>query len=252
MLWVSVFRAFKEMGQLYNARKTPSTRRAAEWVNFYAWFRDFFGHPPKKRTPIPLADLALRRADPGAPWPYPPLVPFFALSAKRPPAQDMELIPLTPSPFLHPVKKCAKLPPGFERPSVKSPAPAEERSAPIARPLVSLPPSRSPGLYFVTLFALAVPSAASITHRLPRSCASPFTTGKNRAKIKPRREVHIPNRPLLLRHPASIEDTCKTIAIGGLAAAYAIKKKTPPISAIKRSRLPVIAGSGMATHHFFL
>jgi hypothetical protein len=57
VLRVSVFRTLKELLNFY-ARKTPSTRRVAEQVICNAWFRDFFGRAPKKRTPTLPADLA--------------------------------------------------------------------------------------------------------------------------------------------------------------------------------------------------
>jgi len=62
-------RFFGQLAEWINlsARKTPSTRPAAEQVNFNAWFRDFLRHPRKKRTPIPLAHLASGRASPAAP-----------------------------------------------------------------------------------------------------------------------------------------------------------------------------------------
>jgi len=96
--------------------KLPPQGVLRKTANFYAWFRDFFGHTPKKRTPIPLADLAFPRSDPGALCRILRLSHFFAWSAKRPPTLDISDRRLPRHPFCTRSKIAPSCPPASKSP----------------------------------------------------------------------------------------------------------------------------------------
>jgi len=145
-------------------------------------------HPHKKRTPIPLAHLASGRAPPAIPATL-GLSHFLKLSQKTAPG-GMCGDPAFPSPFLQSIKKCAKPGPGLRSGLLQKSRRQRKKGAhPSRANWYPSPRATSPGLCFVPVFAISLPTPRLFPkpYRRPGLVVS-SPARKNRAKIKPRRE----------------------------------------------------------------
>jgi len=159
VLWVSVFRAIKGTGQ-FICPKNSLNQASCGTGQFLCLVSGLFLPPQKKRTPIPLAHLASGRAPPAAPAKF-RLVPFFETFAKSGAGRDLggSRFSVTVFAFLSLQKMRQAGPVASGRAFAKEPAPAEKRSAPIARQLYPSPRATPPVFILSRFLLLQAPTA---------------------------------------------------------------------------------------------
>jgi len=86
------------------------------------------------------------------------LVPFFETLAKSGAGRDLRGIPLFRHPFCNRSKNAPSRGRGFEQGFCKRAGASGKKERTHRAPIVSLPPSHSPGLYFVPVFAISFPT----------------------------------------------------------------------------------------------